>query len=168
MGTARRHRRCPEARIPGDHRERGMFWCATAGSEPNGTAPQGKVARKCPRTTRRGVSRASEYNLAPFAFGSVRCRVFSPDSGAWKFSRLSRRAKRAGVREDGSKAQSIEAHAGVWDKAKGISGCENKTGDGVGIQSRRPYDPSGRKVKGIRKGRKTSCHIKCFLVPAKI
>ena len=53
-GTGRRHPRCRESRIPCDRREREMVRCATTGSTPNGTAPQGKVAGVSEKTPRGG------------------------------------------------------------------------------------------------------------------
>ena len=85
---------------------------ATAGSTPNGTAPQGKVARKCPRSSRLGVSRASGYNLASSGFGSLRCRGISPIHGTPKPSRLLRRAESARTKGGECGTCGIDTHAG--------------------------------------------------------
>jgi hypothetical protein len=53
-GAVRRRRRRRESRIPCDRREREMVRCATTGSTPNGTAPQGKVAGASEKTPRGG------------------------------------------------------------------------------------------------------------------
>lgn len=88
-----------------------MFRRATVGSATGGTAPQGKVAGASEKP-RMGVSRASGYNLAAFALGSVRCRDRSPDHGTPKLPRLPRRTERAVARDGECGTCSIDAHAG--------------------------------------------------------
>ena len=94
---------------------------ATEGSASNGTAPQGKVARRLRRNDRQGVSRASGYNLASSVFGSVRCRGFSPVHGTPKPSRLPRRAERAVAKGGEGGTCGIGAHAGARSQAQGDS-----------------------------------------------
>ena len=59
-----------------------------------------------------GVSRASGYNLAAFALGSVRCRGRGPDHGTPKLPRLPRRAERAVARGGECGTCGIDTHAG--------------------------------------------------------
>lgn len=89
-----------------------MFRRATEGRTPGGTVPQGKVAGASGKP-RMGVSRASGYNLAPFAFGSVRCRGRGPERGTPELSPKPCRAESAGVGDGKGGTQSIDAHAMV-------------------------------------------------------
>ena len=59
-----------------------------------------------------GVSRASGYNLAAFALGSVRCRGQGPDHGTPKLSRLPRRTEWAVAKGGECGTCGIGAHAG--------------------------------------------------------
>lgn len=129
-GAVRRRRRRRESRIPCDRRERGMVRRATVGSATDGTAPQGKVARKCPRSRRQEVSRASGYNLASSVFGSVRCRGVSPVHGTPKLPRLPRRVESAEARDGECGTCSIEAHAGVRSET-GRGSVGDKGGEGL-------------------------------------
>ena len=132
---------------------------ATVGSAPNGTAPQGKVARKCPRSSRLGVSRASGYNLASSAFGSVRCRGVSPDSGTPKLPRLPCRVESAGARGGECGTRSIEAHAGA--RSETGRGSVNGKGGITGRTGQRGCC-SCRDAKSGGKGMDLRCHNIAF------
>lgn len=143
-GAVRRCRRHRKSQIPCDRRERGMVRRATAGSAPNGTAPQGKVARKCPRISRQGVSRASGYNLAPSGFGSLRCRGVSPAHGTPSLSRSFCRAESAETGDGGCGTCRIGAPARVRAVSgrDSVAGCGK--GAGFGIQGFGQDTPSCR------------------------
>lgn len=148
-GAVRRCRRHRKSRIPCDRRKRGMVRRATAGSAPNGTAPQGKVARKCPRSSRLGVSRASGYNLASSGFGSVRCRGVSPAHGTPKPPRLLRRAESARTKGGECGTCGIGAPAGERAVAERDSVARNGPGVKIGIQGRGLRCPSCRNAGSV-------------------
>lgn len=108
-------RRRPKSQVRCDHRERRTLCRATPeGSAANGIASQSKVVRRCPRSSREGVSRALRYNLASSVFGSGRCRGGSPGYGTPGLPRLPRRMDSARARDDACGTCRIDAHAGAW------------------------------------------------------
>lgn len=108
-------RRCPKSQVRCDHRERRTLCRATTkGSAANGIASQSKVVRRCPRSSREGVSRALRYNLASSVFGSGRCRGGSPEHGTPGLPRLPRRMDSARARGDACGTCRIDAHARMW------------------------------------------------------
>lgn len=138
--TARR--RHPKSQVCCDHRERRALCRATPqGSGANGIAPQGKVVRECPKSSRKGVLRSSRYNLASSAFGSERCRGKSPDHGTPGLPRKPRRQRSAVARGDACGTCCIDAHAKSWAECS-VDSVEEKMpgvigrGDAVGSSLR--------------------------------
>lgn len=82
---------------------------------PQGARRAGQPRRarlpESPRSPRIGVSRASGYNLAAFALGSVRCRGRGPERGTPELSPKPCRAETAGAGDGKGGTQSIGAHA---------------------------------------------------------
>ena len=122
VNVCRRH---PKSQVCCDHRERLTLCRATLrGSAANGIAPQGKVVRGCPQSSREGVLRAPRYNLASSASGSSRCRGESPDHDMPGQPLKPRRRRSAVARGGACGACRIDAHARAWAKCFGDSVVE--------------------------------------------
>lgn len=138
---------------------------ATVGSASNGTAPQGKVARKSPRSRRQEVSRASGYNLASSVFGSLRGRGDSPDGDTPKLYRMPRRAESAEGRDGESGTPGVGASAP--ERTKGTRNCKGKN-EKEGTEGRVPQGRSCRKAERPDEKRISRCHTSEFRVSTKI